>query len=113
MKEIKKFGGYISFLLGAIAIVLMFVKPGLYFADKITEINLYANYNTFNTIFGVEHVFDFNVLGLVALIALALGLLARYGVPLLISGILVLVAAFIDLVVGLTNLKWNLSLKKL
>ncbi len=98
MKLFKKYGSFIALLFGVVAIVLLFVAPGLYSKDQIIGKNVLADINAFQTIFGHENPkFEFNILGFVAVLLLVLGLAARF-VPLknkykyLISAVLLLLA---------------------
>lgn len=149
MDIMKKYGTYLSLLLGLIVVVLMFIAPALYITHPQTGANLLTDVNAFQTIFGRSNPdFSFNFLGFVALLLLVAGLAVRFvrlekgyqyfigaillllagifmfvypvtipenpatatfdsglGFPLLTAGILLILAAIVDGVVGFLTMK--------
>lgn len=108
MDYVKKYGHYVTVLLGLIAIVLLFVAPALKTVVIGTTTNLVADINAFQTIFGHENPnFDFNVLGFVAVLFLVAGLVIRF-IPInekhqfIISAFLLLLAGIFLFVYPLT-----------
>ncbi len=47
MKLFKKYGSFIALLFGVVAIVLLFVAPGLYSKDPMIGKNVLADINAF------------------------------------------------------------------
>lgn len=149
MGLMKKYGTYLSLVLGLVVVILLFIAPALYITHPQTGANLLAEVNAFQTIFGRSNPdFSFNFLGFVALVFLIAGLVMRFiklqkgynyfiaaillllagifmfvypatipenstpptfdsglGFPLVTAGILLIIAAVVDGIVGFLTMK--------
>lgn len=75
MKELKKYAPVLGLILVVVAAVMLFLEPALVykveFLGTVTKTNV--DVSAFNVIFGIEDGFDFNILGLVAVVLLVVG----------------------------------------
>lgn len=75
MKNFKKYAPFIGLVLVAVALVMLFIKPGMIVTMELlgTSISEKTDASAFNIIFGLEDGIKFNILGLVAVLLLVAG----------------------------------------
>lgn len=75
MKELKKHAPVLGLILVVVAAVMLFLEPALVYKLEFagTVVKEGVDVSAFNVIFGLEDGFDFNILGLVAVVLLVVG----------------------------------------
>jgi len=122
MKDLKKYVPFLGLALVVVAVVMLFLEPSLVYKLEIfgTVTKTDVEVSAFNVIFGIEDGFDLNILGVIAVVLLAVGailpllkedklLTLLAAIALIAGGVLVFVfPSTIDVTVGSYTVAWPL-----